>query len=60
MIVIGVIFLVDWKVLCFIIEDVKDVIVLFLCDSLVIKVSYFFKCVCVDVGKYYCLYVKII
>lgn len=58
-IAIGVTSSVDWKALRSITEDAKDVIVSPSCDSLVTKVSYLFKRVCVDAGKYHCLYVKI-
>ena len=50
-IAIGVTSSVDWKALRTITEDVKDVIVSYSCDSLVTKVSYLFKRVCVDAGK---------
>lgn len=50
-IAIGVTSSVDWKALRSITEDAKDVIVSHSCDSLVTKVSYLFKRVCVDAGK---------
>ena len=54
-IAIGVTSSVDWKALRSITEDAKDVIVSHSCDSLVTKVSYLFKRVCVDTGKEYSL-----
>jgi len=57
-IAIGVTSSVDWKALRSITEDAKDVIVSHLCDSLVTKVSYLFKRVCVDAGKHHSLYVR--
>lgn len=57
-IAIGVTSSVDWKALRSITEDAKDVIVSPSCDSLVTKVSYLFKRVCVDAGKYHCLYIR--
>ena len=59
MIAIGVTSSVDWKALRSITEDVKDVIVSYSCDSLVTKVSYLFKRVCVDAGKKRSLYFRI-
>lgn len=50
-IAIGVTSSVDWKALRSITEDTKDVIVSHSCNSLVTKVSYLFKRVCVDAGK---------
>ena len=59
-IAIGVTSSVDWKALRAITEDVKDVIVSHSCDSLVTKVSYLFKRVCVDAGKDHSLNVRMI
>ena len=56
-IAIGVTSSVDWKALRSITEDAKDVIVSHSCDSLVTKVSYLFKRVCVDAGKEHSFYV---
>ena len=50
-IAIGVTSSVDWRSLRSITEDVKDVIVSHSCDSLVTKVSYLFKRICLDAGK---------
>ena len=55
-IAIGVTSKVDWKALRSITEDAKDVIVSHSCDSLVTKVNYLFKRVCIDAGKEHCIH----